>query len=270
MDADAVAAASIKLVNLQMAKAVHIVSLERGLDPRGFTLVSFGGAGPMHAAELAHEAGIDRVIIPPWPGLFSALSMLLSDAKYAYVKGILASLDELPDENIEQSFLAMTREALEQLRHREIGVSNASIIRSLDLRYAGQGYEIEISVPQPFRSSEAVRRFVDKHEAMYGYRQSGEKLEVTALRLTILLPIAKAKLTNQHQTHISTHRSHHREVWFEDEWSDAIVFQREDLSRGGGVNGPAIIEEYDSTVVVPPRWNCELGSASCLVLKRTH
>lgn len=89
MDSSSVAAASIKLVNLHMAKAVHIVSLERGLDPREFTLVSFGGAGPMHAAELAEEVGIDRVIVPPWPGLFSALSMLLSNVKYAFVKGLL-------------------------------------------------------------------------------------------------------------------------------------------------------------------------------------
>jgi N-methylhydantoinase A len=270
MNPSEVAAASVKLVNLHMAKAVHIVSLERGLDPRGFTLVSFGGAGPMHAAELAEEVGIGRVIVPPWPGLFSALSMLLSDAKYTYVKGMLASLEDLADERIEQSFLSMTNDALKHLEERELDVSNASIIRSLDLRYTGQGYEIEIAAPEPFKGNEVVRRFVEKHESTYGYRQSGEKLEVTALRLTVILPIVKAKLSNLHRSTVEGRRPPHRQVWFEGKWFDTPVFQREGLLKDDVVKGPAIVEEYDSTVVVPPRWMCEAGNAGCLILRKTE
>jgi len=270
MDSSSVAAASIKLVNLHMAKAVHIVSLERGLDPREFTLVSFGGAGPMHAAELAEEVGIDRVIVPPWPGLFSALSMLLSNVKYAFVKGLLASLNELTDGQIEQSFLSMTEDALGGLVERGIETSNASIQRSLDLRYTGQGYEIEVTAFKPFDKREAIARFEEKHEAVYGYRQSGEKLEVTTLRLAIILPVAKAKLGVPQRSTLEMRIPSRRQVWFEGEWFDTQVLQRGHLPREGVVKGPMIVEELDSTVVVPPRWICENGNAGCIILKKVE
>ncbi len=270
MDVDEVAVAAIKLVNLHMAKAVHIVSLERGLDPREFMLVAFGGAGPMHAAELADEVGISRVIIPPWPGLFSALSMLLSDGKYTYVQGMLAALEDLADDQIERSFLLMTKNALEQLRTRGVDTTNASIVRSIDLRYLGQGFEIEIPVTKPFNRREAVKRFVEKHELLYGYRQSGEKLEGAALRLSIIIPVAKAKLSNLARTAVKTHGALARKVWFANEWFDTSVIQRDSLSQEDVLEGPAIVEEYDSTVVVPPRWVCENGNAACLILRKVQ
>jgi len=270
LDLDHVAAASLKLVNLHMAKAIYIVSLERGHDPRGFTLLSFGGAGPMHAAELADEVGIGEVIIPPWPGLFSALSMLLSDAKYTYVRGTLASLDELTEDELERSFLSMTDEALRELDKRGLDRSKALIFRTIDLRYRGQGYELEISAAEPFNKRDAVKRFEEKHEAVYGYKHLGERLEVTAIRLTIVLPVRKAKLGTPRRPDTVTDDAvlSHRRAWFNGDWFDTPVYSRELLPPDRSVNGPAIIEEYDSTIVVPPHWNCGIKGAGCLSLRR--
>jgi len=270
LDSDNVAAASLKLVNLLMAKAVYIVSLERGHDPRQFTLLSFGGAGPMHAAELADEVGIGTVIIPPSPGLFSALSMLLSDVKYTYVKGVLTSLDESAEDKVERLFISMTNEALGDLERRGIDPSKASILRTMDLRYAGQGYELETPASRPFNKRDAVARFEERHKAVYGYKQHGEELEVTAIRLTIVLPVKKVELrgTSSSDTVNESQLLTHRKVWFDGDWYDTPIRSRESVAQKGPIKGPAIIEEYDSTVVVPPHWNCENADAGCLILRR--
>lgn len=270
LDPDHVAAASLKLVNLQMAKAVYIVSLERGHDPRQFTLLSFGGAGPMHAAELADEVGIGTVIIPPWPGLFSALSMLLSDVRYTYVKGILAPLDESAEDKVERLFVSMANKAVGDLERRGVDLSKASILRTMDLRYAGQGYELEIPTAKPFNRVAAVGKFEERHQAVYGYKQHGEELEVTAIRLTIVLPVKKVKLggASSSDTVDEDRLLTHRKVWFDGGWYDTSIRSRGSLSQKSLVKGPAIIEEYDSTLVVPPQWNCESTDAGCLILRR--
>jgi N-methylhydantoinase A len=159
MDVTEIAAASIKLVNLQMARAVDIVSLERGLDPRMFSLITFGGAGPMHAAELAEQLGVNSIIIPPYPGLFSALGMMLTDMKYTYVKGLLRSIDELSENFIEETWNQMTREAINRLKSKSMETSEASIIRTADARYYGQGFELEIPVATPFSRINLIEAF---------------------------------------------------------------------------------------------------------------
>lgn len=227
------AAASLKLVNLQMAKAVHIVSLERGLDPREFTLVAFGGAGPMHACELAEEVGIKEVIVPPWPGLFSALSMLLSDMKYICVKGLLTSLGKIEDEEIETLFVSMTADALQRLNKRGIDAASSSIRRSVDLRYAGQGYELEVETPKPFNKMEVVTRFEKKHESVYGYSHSGEDVEVTTLRVAVIIPVQKAKLAASSASgrRIDGTSQSQRRCWFNRQWFDTKIYSRQFITR---------------------------------------
>lgn len=271
LDIQQTATAALKLVNLHMAKAVHIVSLERGLDPREFALVSFGGAGPMHAAELAEEVGIDEVIIPPWPGLFSALSMLLSDMKYTYVKGVLGSLRTFQEDEIEHMFDSMTRDAQEKLDRRGITTEKSTILRSVDLRYAGQGFELEVEASSPFRKEEAVTRFETRHESVYGYSESGEDIEVTTLRLTVVIPVKKTKLGTASPAHVKMENTAkaQRKCWFGGQWFDTNVYSRDLLPAGLKIDGPAILEEYDSTVLVLPSWECESGDATCLILRRS-
>src|SRR5208282_2971808 len=269
MDVTALAAASIKLVNLQMARAVDIVSLERGLDPRMFSLIAFGGAGPMHAAELAEQLGVNSIIIPPYPGLFSALGMMLTDMKYTYVKGLLRSLDELSESFIEEAWSQMTREAINRLKFKSMEASEASIIRTADVRYYGQGFELEIPVATPFSRTNLIEAFESKHEIVYGYRHEGEPIELTALRLTILLPVKKLdldSLTRTDQTRPQT--PNNRKVWFENEWLDTQIYRRESTPTDFILPGPAVIEAYDSTILIPPAWQCHNRRNGCLVLER--
>jgi len=262
--------AAVKLVNLQMAKAIHIVSLERGLDPHEFALIAFGGAGPMHAVQLAEEVGIDMVIVPPWPGLFSALSMLMSDLKYNQVKGILRSLDELTEDELDEAFQSITNSALSQLNGRGIETSEARVVRTVDVRYVGQGYELEIEAPTPFSKRQVTDRFEKRHETVYGYRHSGERLEITALRLTVTIPVQKLRLENRSTSTGAMDRAlvSKRQVWFNEKWHEAPVYSRNLLPTNAKINGPAIIMEYDSTLVLPPRWDCMRNEMDCLVVRR--
>ncbi len=158
MSAIEVAAASIRLVNLHMARAVDIVSLERGQDPRKFSLIAFGGAGPMHAAELAEQVGVNSIIIPPYPGLFSALGMMMTDMKYAYVRGILKPLDDISDGLFEETWKEMTQQALSNLKTQiKDKTPNITALRSADVRYFGQGFELEVQVPLTIQSSLSYR-----------------------------------------------------------------------------------------------------------------
>jgi N-methylhydantoinase A len=269
MSAVEVAAASIRLVNLHMARAVDIVSLERGQDPRKFSLIAFGGAGPMHAAELAEQVGVDHIIVPPYPGLFSALGMMMTEMKYAYVRGILKPLDDLSDDLFQETWEEMTQEALSNLKAQmKNETAKITSIRSADVRYFGQGFELEVQVPTQFNRHSLRESFERKHEMVYGYRHAGEPLEVIALRLTVTIPVKKPNLGFLQGSSTQTKAESSRKVWFNDEWFDTSVYGRDELTSSNSVSGPAIIEEYDSTIVVPPNWECSKAKNNCLALER--
>jgi N-methylhydantoinase A len=260
---------ALTIVNLQMARAVHIVSLERGYDPSDFVLIAFGGAGPMHAVELAMQIGISTIVIPPSPGLFSSIGLLMTDMNYTYVKGLLKVLEIGDEEMLEKIFQGMEREALSQLRQRGIDVKDVRIRRSIDVRYYGQGYELEVNVNSPISIVDVVRAFEEKHEKVYGYRHAGERVEMTALRIAVTIPRRKMSI---HHLSIATSRERkvkHRRVFFEDGWHDTPVYQREALKIGEKINGPAVIEEYDSTTVLPPAWQLRVHETGCMVIERT-
>jgi len=263
-----VAAAAIRLVNLHMARALDIVSLERGQDPRKFSLMAFGGAGPMHAAELAEQVGINTLIVPSHPGLFSALGMMMTDMKYHYVKGILKQLGDLQDDFFEETWNLMLKDALLHTRRLIVDASRGiTSVRSADVRYLGQGFEIEVQLPTPFNREYLQESFEQKHEAVYGYRHTGEPIEITALRLTITIPIAKPSLKLMIGP-VQEIGETHRNMWFNDTWHRGAVLWRDSMPGLRPFNGPLIIEEYDSTTVVPPGWSCGKDENNCLVLKR--
>ncbi|MEM3122960.1 MAG: hydantoinase/oxoprolinase family protein [Nitrososphaerota archaeon] len=258
---------AITLANLNMAKAVNIVSLERGLDPRDFTLMAFGGAGPMHAAELAENIGVESIIIPPYPGLFSAIGLLTSDLIYTYVRGYVGLVEEAA-QHIEQLFLEMEELAAHSLRSRGLVLDDAKFERRMDMRYLGQGYELEVPAGKPFKAEDAATSFAAKHEAVYGYIHAGEKVETTALRLYVSIPIRKLDLRTLSQYNGKDEVLGYRDVWFGGDWVETPVAGRVYVGERGSVDGPLIIEEMDSTVVVPPRWTVKRVEASCLLMRR--
>jgi len=207
--------------------------------------------------------------VPPYPGLFSALGMIMTDMKYAYVKGVLNPLDDLPDDFFEDTWESMTQEFRSNIKRVSAATTQVTTFsRSIDLRYLGQGFELEIQVPKEFDRLNLRELFEQKHEAVYGYRHVGEPLEVTALRLTATTTIAKPNLSPLENAEPRSEAETHRRVWFNDGWLDTPVLWRNNLSASARVDGPAIIEEYDSTVVVPPHWNCSSGKNNCLIMER--
>jgi N-methylhydantoinase A len=241
------AAGVVRVANATMEKAVRVVSIERGYDPREFTLVAFGGAGGLHACELAEALGIPRVIVPALPGALSAYGILVSDVVRDYSRTVLwRTLDKLPGTQMDKEFLALRRKAEGDFR-REQWKSKIDFVLSVDMRYRGQGYEL--NVPYTRGMIEAFQR---EHERRYGYGYPGREVELVTLRLR-----AKMKSLNSGMASIETHKSsrqalHKAPVIFDGERVAAAVHAREGLRPGRKFRGPAIVTEYSATTVVPP------------------
>lgn len=234
-----VSAAAVKLVNVEMARAIRLVTVERGLDPAGFALMAFGGAGPQHAAEVAEEMGISRVIIPPMPGVFTSLGMLMADFKF-------------------EARSAYPREIEEGFKRLEAELSRYKpdyFVRYADVRYAGQGWELTVPVG-PNASLEAVRRaFEEKHRATYGFVLD-KPVEVVTIRVFAVVKRQKPRVPEPPE--VGSPSVAEKEVFF-DGWVKAAVYRRSELPLGYKARGPALIVEDYSTTVVPPRWEAVVG-----------
>jgi len=237
----------IKLANTVMAKALRMVTIERGYDPRDFTMYVFGGAGPLHGVELAEELNVKSVLIPLCTGVFSALGLLLSDYRADKVKSIIKPADIVSEDEIERIFVELVEEAT-----REVSVENVDVrvIKQADLRYRGQAYEI--TVPWTGSIDECVNAFHRKHEALYGFSSPEEQVELVNLRVTAIGLLPKPEIKAEREEEHTPKPETYRQVYFNEGWTDTPVYNRDRLKAGARIEGPAIIEEYDSTIVVPP------------------
>ena len=260
MGMEEVASGIIQVANANMVRAIRVISVEEGHDPREFALVAFGGAGPMHAAAVAEELGMPKVIIPFAPGILSALGCLIADVRMDYAQTYVKSLKGLDHELLARMFDEMEKKGLDSKEKEKIKPDGVSFMRSIDMRYAGQAYELPVPIPQGKITEETVqilaREFHRIHEMVYGYAIENEPIDVINLRLTVA-----GKLSNKSigLSNDSRRRSEPlerlkkvRKVFFEGTWHDADVYQRGDLIPGDELRGPAIVEGTDSTVVVPP------------------
>jgi N-methylhydantoinase A len=268
MELEDAAWTAITLANLQMAKAVNLVSVERGLDPRDFTLVAFGGAGPMHAAELAEHIGMKTVVIPPYPGLFSAMGLLTADMVYPYVRGYITPLNNSTAPEVENLFQEMESKALKMLAAKNMDVERVVIERSLDMRYLGQGYELEVRVEKPFNLDHALAGFERRHEGVYGYLHRGADVELTALRIYVRIPVRRLDLRILERPYEDDGMRGLREAWFKDGWAETPIVGRAYFKRDRSLEGPLIVEEADTTIVIPPGWSVRRIEAACLLLRR--
>src|SRR6059036_3986882 len=231
------------VVRATMAKAMRIILARRGLDPRDFALLAFGGAGPMHAAALARELRIPRILVPFLPGAFSAYGILISPIQLEYSRTIVRPLNRAESAIVDaiQSFRSRAREALREEHH---DARRAVFQGSVDLRYGGQSYEINI----PLRGN-LPRAFRTEHRRRYGYASRGERIELVAVRLAVRLP---RRVTFPRSLPAMSPRFARRRVLFDDGWSDVPVFDRGSLPVEFEDEGPAIIAEDNATTVVPP------------------
>jgi N-methylhydantoinase A len=265
-----VAASVVKLADSMMSKILRIVSVERGYDPRRFTLVAFGGAGPMHACSLAEELEIDEIIIPSNPGMFSALGLLTADLFHDFSRAFLTKLDEADETLVEKFFKEMEDEGREVLASEGVKTQEMRFQRSLDLRYFGQSYEITVDYSEEGLPSTVARTFHERHREIYGYEAMDEPVELVNLRLRAVGVIPKPSLEETLLEKGAPILLDQRSVYFEepDGWIETPIFERESLGSGIYIEGPAVIEQYDSTTVIHPGWTVETGSFGVLVLRR--
>jgi N-methylhydantoinase A len=237
----------VRVVNATMEKAIRVVSIERGYDPREFALVAFGGAGGLHACELADALNIPRVIVPALPGALSAYGILVSDVVRDYSRTVLwRALDKLPRKQMEDEFSGLRRKAENDFR-REGWRGKIGFALSVDVRYRGQGYEL--NVPYTRGMIEAFQR---EHERRYGYGYAGRELELVTLRLRARMKSGKSTTASIPVSDSVPARLREASIMFGGKRVAAAVHAREGLQPGRKFRGPAIVTEYSATTVVPP------------------
>jgi N-methylhydantoinase A len=258
VDDVALAAGVRQVVNVAMAGAIRGMTVKRGHDPREFALVAYGGAGPLHAADLMIELGIPWLLVPPYPGCFSALGSVMTDVRHDYVRSFLTELDLLDLRRLRSAFEDMAQEARQDLLSAGIPVEHWFLQRSVELRYKGQTFGLEIPVKQGSLSDsllkDAVGDFHKDHERIYSFSVTEAPVELINARLhafgTISTPSIAAKYSDE-VPRTPTRRS--RRIHLRDSPPlQAQVLDRRELSAGEHVPGPAIIEQVDTTTFIPP------------------
>jgi N-methylhydantoinase A len=256
----------VRVVNANMEKAIRVVSIEKGFDTRDFNLVAFGGAGAMHACELAATLEIPRVIVPAMPGALSAVGILLSDIVKDYSRTVLLQAENhLPTSKLDAEFKALRARALRDFK-AERWSGKVQFEARLEMRYRGQGFEI--SVPHGAR---ALGQFHKQHQRMYGYSRVGSPVEIVTVRLRAWIKTEAPKIasTTRQGSSKPAGDAETMSVRFGGEAQKTKIVERNDLTLGKRYSGPAIVSEYSATTVVPPRWNFHIDKSGSLILEQT-
>jgi N-methylhydantoinase A len=240
-----------RVADAMMARALRAVSTERGQDPRSFALLAFGGNGPIHATTLARLLEMKRILVPPVPGVFSALGMLFPDVEHHYVRTFKRRLDALDAAALEAAFKALEAEGAAVLRDEGFGDASHRFERLVDLRYVGANSELTVA----HAGDAALLReaFEAAHEQQYGYRSAEETVETMNIRVIARAQSAERRVPDRLSFRDESRAAGTRRVYFGPEigWLGTTICSRMDLD-GAWRRGPLLIEEFDSTTVVPP------------------
>ena len=266
----------LRVVNANMERAIRAISLERGYDPRNFTLVPFGGAGPVHGCELAQELGIPRVLIPARPGILSALGVAIADVVKDYSRTVMLRGADLDRSRLEEEFHGMEGLARAELKHEGLPSDRMTARRFVDVRYVGQSFELTIDYPasRGSRSADGLARaisdsFYRAHLQRFGYADRSEPVEIVNLRLKLDLAVDKPDL--QLDSSVGSGPSNARidsvGVVFRDGELETPLIQRDLLSTGDRIAGPALVIQMDTTTVVPPGWHGQIDAYGNLLLQ---
>ncbi len=257
------AAGVVRVVNATMEKAIRVVSIERGRDPRQFALVAFGGAGGLHACALAESLSIPHVIVPAFPGALSALGILWSDVVKDYSRTILWRVSrEIPLAKLNHEFAGLEKAAAKDFAE-EHWEGTPRFLRTIDLRYRGQGYELNLPL-----TKNLLREFEQEHRRRYGYAHSNREIEIVTLRLRAIL--------NSSQFHgdagvalrgtTGKKAASEAKVFFDGRRAKATIHAREELDIRKTFRGPAIITEYSATTVIPPGKKFRIDAVDNLII----
>ena len=260
------------LVNENMANAARVHAAERGIDLNGYALVATGGAGPVHACGVAMRLGIDRVIVPPAAGVGSAFGLMLAPIAFDYVRSFVSRIAALDREVVNKLYGEMEDEGRALVREAGIDDSEIRVVRTADMRYVGQGHEISVPVPlgEFTESSDGALQaaFDASYKKLYGRLCDGVPVEAIHWRVTVSGPEPEICDVASVGDAGGQGAEGQRDVLFEEGKYGTEVYRRDKLGRGVVLKGPAIVEEVESTTVLPPGWVLQVDDTGNLILIR--
>ncbi len=243
----------IRIINNIMSKSISIVSIERGRDPREYSMIAFGGAGPIHACDLAEEIKINEIIVPPHPGLFSAFGLLTVDIIRVFSESVF-------ERNLEEVFIKLKKKAMES--YIKEGFNKIEFEDFVDVRYKGQSFELTLKYNDGMNIKE---EFDKEHKRIYGY-SSKDPIEVVSAKVVAIAKVKKIELLENKQENKEVQKIGYRKVFMNETFIEVPVYARDTIAVGYEDKGPAIIEEYDSTTLIKPGWRWYIDKFSNLVI----
>jgi N-methylhydantoinase A len=268
LSAETAAWGVIRVANATMERAIRRISVERGHDPRRFALLAFGGAGPLHACDLAEALSIPTVLVPHTPGVLSALGMLVADLKKDYSQTVMLRADDVDWAELEEHFQPLKSRGLEELVAEGVAPADVSLSQALDMRYAGQSHELTVPVSA---GDDVVRGFHQAHARRYGHQQREEPVEIVNVRVVARGALTKPRVSSAAPgpADPADARVGRKAVYFDpDTPVDTDLYARESLRAGNVIPGPAIIFQMDTTTVVPAGWAAETDATGTLVITK--
>ncbi len=272
MTVEEAAAGIIRIANANMERALRVSSAEKGFDPRDITLLAFGGAGPMHAAALATAVGIPEVLVPERPGVFSAVGLVMSDIRHDFGQTRVLRGEEIAGENLNPLFGELDREAHEALERDGVPEDQRDLQRSADLRYVGQAYEVNVTVPNGAlddkSAEQIIQNFHDLHQQLYAHHHPDKPVEFVSGRVAAIGLMSAPELQRRTTNGSGADPKESRQVYFDEssDYVDTAVYDRETLSAGSRFDGPAIVEQTDSTTVIHPGQRARIDELGNLMI----
>ena len=271
-DAEEIAAAIVRIANMNMAGALRLVSLARGYDPRDFALFAFGGAGPLHAVALASELGIPKVLVPMRPGITNAVGCVVADVRHDYVNSINIPLAQVEMDQVEQIFCRQIEAGKTIIETEGVEIEELLVIHDVDMQFQGQTHILNFPVQETRLSRESLQSAFEK---AYWERFGVELPEIRAVLVNLHtavigrrkpVPLAALMSAKDQMEKIDDCRTGSRRVWFETGWKETAVYKRELLSVKAKFNGPAVIEQLDTTIIVEPENQVEVDLNGNLII----
>ena len=271
-DAEEIASAIVRIANMNMAGALRLVSLARGYDPRDFALFAFGGAGPLHAVALARELGIPKVLVPMRPGITNAVGCVVADVRHDYVNSINIPLAQADMDQVEQLFCRQIEAGKKIIAEEGVEIEELLVIHDVDMQFQGQTHILNFPVQETRLSREALQSAFEK---AYWDRFEVELPEIRAVLVNLHtavigrrkpVPLAALMSAKEQKNTVDECRTGSRKVWFESGWQETPIYNREFLPVKAKFNGPAVIEQLDTTIIVEPENQVEVDLEGNLII----
>jgi len=271
MDVQDAAEGIVRIINVKMQEAVKAISTMRGHDLRDFHLLAFGGAGPLHAGRIAADLNMAGVIVPLFPGVYSAMGLVMSDVKHDYVRSRMTKIADIDDSYVDAQFADLVSHARDELKAEGFADSAIEIERSLDMRYAGQGYEISVPLPAKLEKgalADLRKQFDELHRSQFGHTAPHEPVEIVSYRLRGIGRVPPVKLPEFKPQGLKTEDAirEHRDMRFDGKTLSCPVYQREKLDVGATFAGPCVIDQLDCTTVVFPNQHVHIDNHKNMII----